>query len=257
MNVTLPGIVSKLRWLSLLAGALSMVTTASGTSSSISSNFNGTNIADTSFIWFNAHLTSVTGASGPLTIYFTNQHITFTSPATSIFYDLVLPNAQVTIDSSFSTASTIFAGGMWQTSVQNASNDPFLSGFTFDVPTGENPKSANPVTWSGDFSASQSGISLNWQWAAAVYTTFSSDYNSLGVRPIDASGEQSGTPVNFKTFVTGGARGGGGSNYTGSNSGTASVANITVVPEPSSLALMTSALAIALAYRAWKKRSSS
>jgi hypothetical protein len=35
--------------------------------------------------------------------------------------------------------------------------------------------------------------------------------------------DQAGTPENFKQFVIGGARGGGGSNYTGSYSGTAAV----------------------------------
>jgi hypothetical protein len=243
--------VLELRWLGLLAALVSFSSTAWGTSSSIDSNFNGTNIADTSVIWFNAHLTSVTGASGPVTIYFTNQHITFTSPQTSIPYDLALPDSQVTIDPSFGTASVIFSGS-WQTSVVNASGNPFLSGFAFDVPAGENPKASNPVTWTGDFSASQPGVSISWQWGAAVYTNFSTNYNSLGVTPIDG-GRQSGTPVNFEGSVTGGARGGGGSNFTGSNSATGHATTI-AIPEPSSVALLGSALALGLACRAWKKR---
>ena len=35
--------------------------------------------------------------------------------------------------------------------------------------------------------------------------------------------DHAGTPENFKSFVTGGARGGGGSNFTGSYSATAAV----------------------------------
>ena len=217
--------------------ALGLATTARGTSTSNASNFNGTDIADTSFIWFSAHLTSVTGASGPVTIYFKNQFINFTSPATSAVYHLAVPDSQLTIDSSFSSASTVFSGGAWVTDVPSASNDPFIGGFTFDVPAGENPKSTNPVTWTGDFSASQAGISVNWQWAAAVYTSFPNDYNALGVAPIDGT-VQSGTPVNYEGFVTGGARGGGGSNYTGSNSGTVTVSNLTAVPEPTTTALL-------------------
>jgi hypothetical protein len=50
--------------------------------SSITSNFDGTAIADTSFIWFNSHITSMSGASGPVTLYFKNQKISLTSPAT-------------------------------------------------------------------------------------------------------------------------------------------------------------------------------
>jgi hypothetical protein len=73
-------------------------------------------------------------------------------------------------------------------------------------------------------------VGLNWKWAAAVYTSFNSDYNALGVKPVDdnkasqyKNSDHAGTPENYKQFVTGGARGGGGSNYTGSLSGTESV----------------------------------
>jgi hypothetical protein len=47
------------------------------------------------------------------------------------------------------------------------------------------------------------------------------------VKPVDdnkasayKNSDHAGTPESFKAFVTGGARGGGGSNYTGSWSGT-------------------------------------
>jgi hypothetical protein len=72
---------------------------------------------------------------------------------------------------------------------------------------------------------------VNWQWGAAAYTSFSMAYNSLGVKPVDdnkasqyKNSDHAGTPENFKTFVVGGARGGGGSNFTGSYSGTGSCA---------------------------------
>src|SRR5262245_57285742 len=134
-----------------------------GTISSIDSNFNGTNIADTSFIWFNSHLSSVSGGSGTRIIYVTNQSISFTSPTTSIAYTLPVPDAQITIDPSTGTASTTFNTGSstWQTQVANISNDPFMSGLAWDVPAGENPRSANPVTWTGEFWGNQSGMSIN------------------------------------------------------------------------------------------------
>jgi hypothetical protein len=63
-----------------------------------------------------------------------------------------------------------------------------------------------------------------------VYTNFSSNYNALGVKPTDDNdasiyhnSDHAGTPENFKPFVIGGARGGGGSNYTGSYSGTGGI----------------------------------
>jgi hypothetical protein len=68
---------------------------------------------------------------------------------------------------------------------------------------------------------------MNWQWAAAVYQSLGTNYNTLGIKPTDAPGgslylnsDHGGTPEAYKGFVAGGARGGGGSNYTGSYSGT-------------------------------------
>ena len=71
------------------------------------------------------------------------------------------------------------------------------------------------------------GVTVNWKWAAAVYTSFSTNNNGLGVKPVDdnqasayKNSDHAGTPETFKSFVTGGARGGGGSNYTASYSAT-------------------------------------
>ena len=64
-----------------------------------------------------------------------------------------------------------------------------------------------------------------------VYTTFDTTYNELGVKPVDdnqasqyKNSDHAGTPENFKAYVIGGATGGGGSNFTGSYSGTGSCA---------------------------------
>jgi hypothetical protein len=207
--------------LAVAASAFSFIATpARADTISIDSNFNGTNIADTSFIWFNSHFTAI-GGTGDRTIFVKNQTITIVDNTDGTRV-VNVPDAQIFISSSVGTASTTFntATNTWMTSASSAAGNPFMAGLTYDVPVGFNPAGANPVTWSGDFTSSQPGISVSWQWAAAVYTTFSTNYNSLGVRPIDASGEQSGTPTNFESFVIGGARGGGGSNFTGSNSGT-------------------------------------
>jgi hypothetical protein len=94
-----------------------------------------------------------------------------------------------------------------------------------------------PVTWQGAFSSSTDAMTISWKWGAAVYTHFSTDYNLLGIKPTHSNScvypnsDHAGTPqgvdpstgVMFKNFVTGGARGGGGSNWTGSWSGTVSV----------------------------------
>ena len=87
------------------------------------------------------------------------------------------------------------------------------------------------VKFTATFSANVTGISINWKAGSAVYTTDMTQpsYNNLGVKPTHTNAclynnsDHAGTPENEKKFVTGGASGGGGSNYTGSWSATASV----------------------------------
>jgi hypothetical protein len=99
--------------------------------------------------------------------------------------------------------------------------------------------SGNQVSMTADFSASAE-TAFQWQWAAAAYNTFGTDYNSLGVLPTDVGGLHAGTPANFadSTHVDKGGSGGGGSNFTGSLSATASCDAPAVVPEPSSAMLL-------------------
>lgn len=116
----------------------------------------------------------------PVTITFTNQTIT-----SSQFGPLPVPDASVTFDPAAVTATTNFIGGMWVTTVPSGiKGNTFLSGLSFPVPVNL-PGSIHPVTWSGTISIDTPGVSINWQWAAAVYTTFSAAYNALGVKPVD------------------------------------------------------------------------
>ena len=100
------------------------------------------------------------------------------------------------------------------------------------------PGGIQNVTWDGNL-VSNKMVSVNWQWAAAVYPTsqFSTNYNALGVKPVDdnqtsqyRNSDHAGTPENFKNDVIGGATGGGGSNYTGSLSATAGVSTCAGTP---------------------------
>ncbi len=198
----------------------------------IQSNFNGTPIAGGKYIWFTSVL-KVSGlpTTGPTTVSFTGQTIQFSANSTD--YMLSVYDAAVTFDPSATTATTSFdtSTNAWMTTVpSNIGGNIYLSGWALLVPGGGLPGGINPVTWSGTFSSTSSKITINWQWAAAVYTSFSTDYNSLGVKPVDnnqlsqyKNSDPAGTPENFKSFVTGGAGGGGGSNYTGGLSGTVSV----------------------------------
>lgn len=194
--------------------------------SSIGSNFNGTAIKGGNYIWFNSIFKPTGVPSSGATIYFHDGSIQFAANGTS--YNLAVPNATITYSASATSASTTFDVGTntWLTTVPTSySGNVFLSGLSYQVPV-DLPGGINPVTWSGEFNATASGISASWKWAAAVYANFSSDENALGVKPIDGgalnpytNSDHAGTAENYKQVV-GGARGGAGSNFTGSYSGT-------------------------------------
>ena len=200
------------------------------------SNFNGTPIGSGNYIWFNANFTASGIPSTGATITFAFSTITFTADQT---YTVAAPNAQITFDPNAVCSSTTFdtASNTWMTTVPlSGSDEIFLSGAAFPVPASFS-RVNGPVTWQGTFTSATAGISVGWKWGAAVYKTFSLDYNLLGVKPThthaclynnsDHAGTPEGVDLNsglpFKDFVTGGARGGGGSNWTGSWSGTAGV----------------------------------
>jgi hypothetical protein len=195
---------------------------------SITSNFNGTSIPAGDYIWFNSVMKlSGPAPSGGTHIFFTGQTITF--KAGGVTYTLHPPDSEVIYSTTATKATTVFSGGGFITTVPAGFGDNvFLSGLAFKVPVSL-PGGINPVTWSGTISGSVKQ-SIQWQWGAAVYTHFTTDYNSLMIKPTHSThldsypnGDQAGTPeCFFKAYVTGGARGGGGSNFTGSYSGTGS-----------------------------------
>jgi hypothetical protein len=196
----------------------------------IASNFNGTAIPGNSYIWFNAILkpSGLNSTNGPVTVRFINQRIT------SSRFNLNVPDTTVIFDSSYTCASAAFTGGQWVIHAPKSglSGNTFLSGLAYQVPAGGLPGGINPVSWSGTFITDTTGVNVNWAWAAAVYTNFSTNYGTLGVKATDdnhddcvtQNSDHAGTPEAYKSSVIGGARGGGGSNYTGSLSGTQGVA---------------------------------
>ncbi len=193
----------------------------------ISADFEQQAIAGGSSIWFNSifKVKSGLGSSGGV-IRFNNSKVTFT--ASGVNYTLPVPDSEITFSSSATTASTAFVNGKWVTTVPAGfSGNVFLAGLPYQT-AGGLTGGIKDVTWTGTFTSSTSNVNVEWKWAAAVYNPFNGDGNALGVKPIDGdkqnpykNSDHAGTPESYKSNVQKGARGGGGSNYTGSYSGTA------------------------------------
>jgi hypothetical protein len=113
----------------------------------------------------------------------------------------------------------------------------FFGGDAFKVPVAGLPGGIKNVDWKGTFTTDTAGLNVSWQWHAANYSNFTSNYNSIAPKPTDdtsasiyKNSDHAGTPEGtdsvsgklWKSFVVGGATGGGGANYTGSGSSTLS-----------------------------------
>lgn len=192
------------------------------TPSSISSNFNGTRIAAGNSIWFNANF-KVSGLRTdiPTTIRFEDSIISINGTSYTV------PSATITFDPAAHCASTSFSNGKWTTVMPTGGSDEiFLSGLSLRL--GSELSGGAAVNWNGRFYGDQPGLSIQWKWGAAVYAA-TMDYNAMNPKPAhtDACGisnsDHAGTPENMKNYLIGGARGGGGSNFTGGWTGTVSV----------------------------------
>lgn len=219
-------------------------TGANGTiSSSITAGFNAFSISSGDAIWFSAVL-QLTGAkpnasdldSGGLHIHFVHQTLNFTE-AGGVTFTKYLPDAIVEFSKTAKSATTSFGSinDTWVTVVPlNYTGDVFLSGYAYYVGSSGVPGSTH-VTWAGQFLSSECAFQFNWKFAAAVYTSFAGtqaapNYSGVGVKPVDdnklsayKNSDHAGTPEKYKNDLAQGAMGGGGSNFTGSYSGTSGV----------------------------------
>jgi hypothetical protein len=206
---------------------------------SASFNFNNTPIVAGSTIWFNSGLQASGLGNGPVTLQFTNQTITFTASSTT--YSIGVPSSVVTFTPGTTVASTSYSASSntWTTAVpSNLPGNDFLGGVALAVPGGL-PGGITNVTWQGLMQSDTLNVQVQWHAAAAVYTQFATDYTTLNVKPCDdphassyQNGDHAGTPEAFKTFVTAGATGGGGNNFTGNASPNTQI----TPPQPAALA---------------------
>ncbi len=183
------------------------------------------------YIWFNAVINNVKGlpsGSNPaqVKLYMTNSTINFT--ANGATYSLPVPNAVVTFNSATALGTTFSTtSNRWSTSIPAAdlTGNTFVAGVAFQVPANF-PAGIQNVSWSAAFTTDTPGITLHWQWGAAVYTSFSTTYatstnsNALGVNPEDGAADPNGadpagTPETYKADLTFGAQGCGSNDYAG------------------------------------------
>ena len=154
--------------------------------SSIESSFNSTAIGEGNTIWFNSAIHVDGAGSDGATIFLKDSAITFAANGTN--YRLAVPAAAISFDPGATSASTSFdaANNRWVTIVPGGySGRTFLSGLAFPVPAGGLPGGISSVTWSAAISADKAGVTAQWGWGAAVYTTFETDYNALGINPVE------------------------------------------------------------------------
>jgi len=232
----------KVKLMFLLTGILIAAAQAGAScqmcTSTVTGNFNGTAINQGDYIWFTGVLSVKGLGSGPATLYVSDARITFS--ADNQTYTVKVPSSVITFSSATTIATTdfvqlkpLFLGKGWRTKLQSSglAGNVLMTAAEFAAPAGGLPGGIKDVAFTTKFSSTTPGLTVNWQWGAAVYTSFDTDYNVLGVKPVDdnngsqyKNSDHAGTPENFKSFVTGGAAGGGGSNYTGSYSATGSCA---------------------------------
>jgi hypothetical protein len=205
------------------------------------------------YIWFNAVVNNLKNlGSGQVKLYVTNSTISFTANNTT--YNVAVPNSVVTFNSASQTsgAKTIYdlTNNRWSTAVAASAltGNTFVTAVAFPVPSNF-PTGIQNVTWSAAFTTDSPGVTLQWQWGAAVYSSFSTTYattsnsNILSVNAEDGSADSNGTdpagtPEAYKGSVVFGGTGGGLANYTGYLSSGAGVVP-TIAPmsvSPSSLA---------------------
>ena len=140
-----------------------------------------------------------------------------------------MPDGVVNFDINAPAASsTAFSGtpgtssALWTTTI----NPNFISDENFfigaAIPVDAAIAGGGQATMQFTTQTDDTGLSFSWQWSAAVYTYWPSDWNQALIQAYHGNGEHADTPNNTqvqKSLIQG-PRGGGGSNFTGSWSAT-------------------------------------
>ena len=195
---------------------------------SIKYKFNSRRIEKGKYIWFNSSFNALgigkNGKKDPVTITVTNSKISFTVYGKK--YSLPVPDSRIIFTPDVTSARTQFVNNVWETTVPYYfKDDVFMGGLSYLVPNNL-PGNIRNVVWSADVSIDQPGVSLFWDWGAAVYSKLGNN-GDLKIKPVDGwrynsyfNFDNAGTPENYKAFLRSGGFGHGyRKHYTGRHSG--------------------------------------
>jgi hypothetical protein len=173
-----------------------------------------------SVVWINAHISNPGNVPTNTVTSVDFTGVSLVVNATTY----ALPNGQIVFNPATSTPTTVVnPDGSWTTTVNPTYNgDIFFVGQAIPVDSNlENGGNGNTgSTLSFTTNASDSALQFQWQWGAAVYTSWPGNAGA-DIEPVHAA-QQAGAPLNpaVQAALIQGPRGGGGSNFTGSWSGT-------------------------------------
>ena len=183
-------------------------------------SWNGFKAPAGSVVWVHAHISGATNVPTNTTTTVDFTGVTLVVNKTTY----ALPNGQILFVPGTTTPTTVVnADGSWTTTVSPSfTGDIFFDGQAIPVDANlENGGSGNTSsTFSFTTNSSDSNLKFSWQWSAAVYTSWPGNA-AANIEPVHAQ-LQAGAPQNkaVEADLIQGPRGGGGSNFTGSWSGT-------------------------------------
>ena len=191
------------------------------------------------YVWFNSNFSpSFTPDSS--TIIRIEGMISIKGQSGTV-YNLTVPPIRITFGGSKASLSFGTLGGFtgWLETIPVAcvGSGPFAGGLLFKAPEIIDASGGGSKGWTWGITVTMAGTNgaFNWQFSAAAYNALpngdtvidAATYNDAMVKPLTSNscdafnnGDQAGTPEAMKSFIISGGSGGGGANFTGSNSST-------------------------------------
>lgn len=173
-------------------------------------------------VWINAHIGGPSGVSTTTvtTVDFTGVTFVLNGRTYALPDGVLIFNPAAPAVPTTTFDSTFLPNGRWVTTVNpsDLSDEIFFDGSA--LPVDSNISGGGSATFNYTTQSSDNNLAFSWQWSAAVYTYWPGN-NQAQILAYHQS-DHAGTPLNTEVqqSLIQGPRGGGGSNYTGSWSGT-------------------------------------